>query len=198
MLSASGPTIGEVKRPSDGKHPERMAFIQCVGSRDQKHDYCSSVCCIYANKQAMLTIDHVPDCKPEVFIMDMRAQGKGFDAFYQHAVDRGVSFIRSRPSRIMEDPLTKDLLITWEDERGELHQSRYDMVVLSMGLEPARKGQEAAGRLGHRSQPARLLRPARSSTRSRPAARECSWSARSASPKTSPTRSPRARPPQPG
>ena len=148
MLSASGPTVGEVKRPSDGRHPERMAFIQCVGSRDQKHDYCSSVCCIYANKQAMLTIDHVPDCRPDVFIMDMRAQGKGFDAFYQHAVDRGVSFIRSRPSRILEDPLTKDLLITWEDERGELHQSRYDMVVLSVGLEPARKGQEAAGRLG--------------------------------------------------
>ena len=100
MLSASGPTIGDVKRPSDGAHPHRVAFIQCVGSRDQKHDYCSSVCCIYANKQAMLTIDHVPDCEPEVFLMDMRAQGKGFDAFYQRAVDRGVSFIRSRPSSI--------------------------------------------------------------------------------------------------
>ena len=148
MLSASGPTIGDVKRPSDGAHPHTVAFIQCVGSRDQKHEYCSSVCCIYANKQAMLTIDHVPECKPEVFIMDMRAQGKGFDAFYQRAVDRGVGFIRSRPSSIREDPLTKDLLITWEDEHGELHQSRYDMVVLSIGLEPARKGQEAAGRLG--------------------------------------------------
>jgi heterodisulfide reductase subunit A2 len=148
MLSASGPTIGEVKRPSDDKHPQTIAFIQCVGSRDQNHDYCSSVCCIYANKQAMLTIDHVPDCRPEVFIMDMRAQGKGFDAFYQHAVDRGVGFVRSRPSRIIEDPLTKDLLITWEDEGGKLHQNRYDMVVLSVGLEPARKGQEAAGRLG--------------------------------------------------
>ncbi len=148
MLSASGPTIGEVKRPSDGAHPHKVAFIQCVGSRDQEHDYCSSVCCIFANKQAMLTIDHVPECSPDVFIMDMRAQGKGFDAFYQHAVDRGVNFIRSRPSTIKEDPLTKDLLITWEDEHGELHKSRYDMVVLSTGLEPARKGQEAAGRLG--------------------------------------------------
>ncbi|HLA81689.1 MAG TPA: FAD-dependent oxidoreductase, partial [Thermoleophilia bacterium] len=148
MLSASGPTIGEVKRPSDGAHPHRVAFIQCVGSRDQEHDYCSSVCCIYANKQAMLTIDHVPDCTPEVFLMDMRAQGKGFDAFYQHAVDRGVRFIRSRPSNIREDPLTKDLLITWEDQEGKLQRSRYDMVVLSTGLEPARKGQQAAGRLG--------------------------------------------------
>ena len=64
MLSASGPTMGEVKRASDDRHPKKIAFIQCVGSRDQDHEYCSSVCCMYANKQAMLTIDHVPDCKP--------------------------------------------------------------------------------------------------------------------------------------
>ena len=78
----------------------------------------------------------------------MRAQGKGFDAFYQRAKDKGVSFIRSRPSYIKEDPLTDDLLICWEDEGGKLHESRYDMVVLSAGLEPARKAQEAAGHLG--------------------------------------------------
>ena len=148
MLSASGPTIGDVKRPSDGAHPTRIAFIQCVGSRDQEHQYCSSVCCMFANKQAMLTIDHVPEAKPEVFLMDMRAQGKGFDAFYQRAQERGVSFIRSRPSTIKEDPKTKDLLIDWEDEQGRMQTSKYDMVVLSVGLEPARKAQEAAGRLG--------------------------------------------------
>ena len=148
MLSASGPTVGEVKRPSDGAHPTRIAFIQCVGSRDQEHQYCSSVCCMFANKQAMLTIDHVPEARPEVFLMDMRAQGKGFDAFYQRAVERGVSFIRSRPSTIKEDPKTRDLLITWEDEQGRMQTTRYDMVVLSAGLEPARAAQEAAGRLG--------------------------------------------------
>jgi heterodisulfide reductase subunit A-like polyferredoxin len=148
MLSASGPTTGDVKRPSDGAHPKKVAFIQCVGSRDQEHEYCSSVCCMFANKQAMLTIDHVPDCAPEVFLMDMRAQGKGFDAFYQRAQDKGVKFIRSRPSYIKEDPLSDDLLISWEDEGGRLHESRYDMVVLSAGLEPARKAQEAAGHLG--------------------------------------------------
>ena len=148
MLSASGPTIGDVKRPSDGAHPKKVAFIQCVGSRDQEHEYCSSVCCMFANKQAMLTIDHVPECEPEVFLMDMRAQGKGFDAFYQRALDKGVKFIRSRPSYIKEDPLSDDLLISWEDEGGKLHESRYDMVVLSAGLEPARKAQEAAGHLG--------------------------------------------------
>jgi heterodisulfide reductase subunit A-like polyferredoxin len=148
MLSASGPTTGDVKRPSDGAHPKKVAFIQCVGSRDQEHEYCSSVCCMFANKQAMLTIDHVSDCEPEVFLMDMRAQGKGFDAFYQRALDKGVKFIRSRPSYIKEDPLSDDLLISWEDEGGKLHESRYDMVVLSAGLEPARKAQEAAGHLG--------------------------------------------------
>ncbi|HJW76200.1 MAG TPA: 2Fe-2S iron-sulfur cluster-binding protein, partial [Thermoleophilia bacterium] len=72
MLSASGPSQGEVKRPSDGRHPKSIAFIQCVGSRDQEHEYCSSVCCMFANKQAMLTIDHEPDCEPTVFLMDMR------------------------------------------------------------------------------------------------------------------------------
>ncbi|MGE5229372.1 MAG: FAD-dependent oxidoreductase, partial [Deltaproteobacteria bacterium] len=148
MLSASGPTIGSVQRRSDGAHPKKIAFIQCVGSRDQEHEYCSSVCCMFANKQAMLTIDHEPDCEPTVFLMDMRAQGKGFDAFYQRALDKGVSFIRSRPSYIKEDPLTRDLLISWEDEGGKLHETRYDMVVLSAGLEPARKAQEAAGHVG--------------------------------------------------
>ena len=103
---------------------------------------------MFANKQAMLTIDHVPDCEPEIFLMDMRAQGKGFDAFYQRALDKGVKFIRSRPSYVKEDPLSDDLLISWEDEGGKLHESRYDMVVLSAGLEPARKAQEAAGHLG--------------------------------------------------
>lgn len=147
-LSASGPTVGAVKRRSDGAHPKKIAFIQCVGSRDQDHEYCSSVCCMYANKQAMLTIDHEPDCEPTVFLMDMRAQGKGFDAFYQRALDKGVKFVRSRPSYIKEDPLTHDLLISWEDESGEMRETRYDMVVLSAGLEPSRKAQETAGHLG--------------------------------------------------
>ena len=148
MLSASGPTIGSVQRRDNGKHPKKIAFIQCVGSRDQEHEYCSSVCCSFANKQAMLTIDHEPDCEPTVFLMDMRAQGKGFDAFYQRAIDKGVKFVRSRPSYIKEDPLTGDLLISWEDEAGKMHETRYDMVVLSAGLEPARKAQEAAGHVG--------------------------------------------------
>ncbi len=157
MLSASGPTMGDVKRPSDGEHPTRIAFIQCVGSRDQEHEYCSSVCCMFANKQAMLTIDHVPEAKPEVFLMDMRAQGKGFDAFYQRAQERGVSFIRSRPSTIKEDPLTKDLLIDWEDEQGKMQTER-----VRHGRALGRPRACAQGAGGgrpprHRAQPPRLL-----------------------------------------
>ncbi len=197
MLSASGPTIGEVKRPSDGEHPKKIAFIQCVGSRDQEHEYCSSVCCMFANKQAMLTIDHVPDCEPDVFLMDMRAQGKGFDAFYQRAKDMGVSFIRSRPSYIKEDPLTNDLLISWEDEAGELHTEP-----LRHGRALGRPGACAQGAGGGRRTSASpstgtASASCRSSTRWRRAARASSSSARSASPRTSPTRSPRPRPPRP-
>ncbi len=89
LLSASARPPATSSAARDGAHPKRIAFIQCVGSRDQEHEYCSSVCCTFANKQAMLTIDHEPDCQPEIFLMDMRAQGKGFDAFYQRAVDQG-------------------------------------------------------------------------------------------------------------
>ncbi|MGZ4200350.1 MAG: FAD-dependent oxidoreductase, partial [Thermoleophilia bacterium] len=148
MLSASGPTIGEVRRPSDGAHPKRIAFVQCVGSRDQEHEYCSSVCCMYAVKQAMLTMDHVPDAGVDVFLMDVRAMGKGFDAFYQRSLGMGVRYIRSRPSTIKEDPASRDLQVAWETEDGTLRVDEYDMVVLSVGLEPARKAQEAAGTLG--------------------------------------------------
>jgi heterodisulfide reductase subunit A-like polyferredoxin len=148
MLSASGPNQGEITRPSDGRHPKTIAFIQCVGSRDVAHPYCSSVCCMFANKQAMLTIDHEPDCRPTVFLMDMRAMGKGFDDFYQRALGMGVGFIRSRPSQIREDPATGDALITYEDEAGVLHTGRYDMVVLSVGVEPSRRAQALAGSLG--------------------------------------------------
>ncbi len=161
MLSASGPTIGSVQRRDNGKHPKKIAFIQCVGSRDQEHEYCSSVCCSFANKQAMLTIDHEPDCEPTVFLMDMRAQGKGFDAFYQRAIDKGVKFVRSRPSYIKEDPLTNDLLISWEDEAGKLHETR-----VRHGRALGRPGACAQGAGGgrprrRRPQPARLLRAAR-------------------------------------
>ncbi|HET9723182.1 MAG TPA: FAD-dependent oxidoreductase, partial [Actinomycetota bacterium] len=148
MLSASGPTQGQIGRPSDGRHPRSVAFIQCVGSRDQEHGYCSSVCCMFANKQAMLTLDHEPECEATVFLMDMRAMGKGADAFFRRARDMGVRFVRSRPSSIREDPRTGDPIITWEDAAGALHTDRFDLVVLSVGVEPSRGARATAGALG--------------------------------------------------
>ena len=87
LLSASGPTSGHVQRPSDQRVPKRIAFLQCVGSRDEKHDYCSAVCCMYAAKQAVQAIEHEPDTQVRVFMMDMRAFSKGYEGYYQHGAE---------------------------------------------------------------------------------------------------------------
>jgi heterodisulfide reductase subunit A-like polyferredoxin len=95
MLSASGPTMGHVQRPSDGESPKRIAFLQCVGSRDQSHDYCSSVCCMYAAKEAIMTVEHAraeardgsedAGVHCQVFFMDTRSYSKGYEEYYQRA-----------------------------------------------------------------------------------------------------------------
>ena len=138
-----------------------------------------------------------PTCAPDVFLMDMRAQGKGFDAFYQRAQDMGVNFIRSRPSYIKEDPLTNDLLITWEDEAGTLHDRplRHGR---ALGRPRARAQGAGGGRRTSASPSTATASASCTSTRrSTRAARASSWWARSASPRTSPTRSPRPRPRRP-
>ncbi|MBU1877666.1 MAG: FAD-dependent oxidoreductase, partial [Chloroflexi bacterium] len=137
LLSASGPTGGHITRPSDHEEPQKIAFLQCVGSRDQEHDYCSSVCCMYATKEAMLTLEHVPGVHCQVYQMDMRAFGKGFDAYYRRAQEQGIGYTRSRASRLVEDPKTKDIIIRYQDEEtGDLHEETYGLVVLSVGFEP--------------------------------------------------------------
>ncbi len=137
LLSASGPTGGHIIRPSDHQAPQKIAFLQCVGSRDQEHDYCSSVCCMYATKEAMLTLEHVPGVHCQVFQMDMRAFGKGFDAYYRRAQEQGIGYTRCRASRLFEDPKTKDIIIRYQDEEtGEIREETYGLVVLSVGFEP--------------------------------------------------------------
>ena len=137
LLSASGPTGGHVVRPSDHQVTKKIAFLQCVGSRDQEHDYCSSVCCMYATKEAMLTLEHVPGVHCEIYQMDMRAFGKGFDAYYRRAQELGIGYTRCRASRLFEDPKTKDVIIRYQDEEtGELREEAYGLVVLSVGFEP--------------------------------------------------------------
>jgi heterodisulfide reductase subunit A-like polyferredoxin len=136
MLSASGPTMGHVQRPSDQKPPHRIAFLQCIGSRDQSHDYCSAVCCMYATKEAMIAKEHHPELDVHVFMMDMRAFSKGYWSYFERARNRyGVEYHRCRISAILEDPTTGDLVLRSLQETGELLNERFDLVVLSVGME---------------------------------------------------------------
>jgi len=151
LLSATGPTAGHVERPSDGVVPRKVAWIQCVGSRDQRlgHDYCSGVCCMFATKQAIIAKDHHAELEPTIFYMDIRAHGKGFDGYYQRAKDRyGVRYLRSQVSRIDEMPDTGELVLGYIDEAGGFTRESFDMVVLSTGLQPTESVKELAATLG--------------------------------------------------
>ncbi|MHC4445624.1 MAG: FAD-dependent oxidoreductase [Planctomycetota bacterium] len=149
ILSASGPTGGKILRPSDGKHPKSLAFIQCVGSRDSgcDNDYCSSVCCMAAAKEAILAKEHEPALDITIFFLDLRAFGKDFDRFYERAKNQlGVRFIRSFISRTYEMPGTRNLRLVHMDENMKQTEQEFDMVVLSLGLEPNASLREQAGR----------------------------------------------------
>ncbi|MFW6127517.1 MAG: FAD-dependent oxidoreductase, partial [Thermodesulfobacteriota bacterium] len=150
ILSASGPFAGHLVRPSDKTEPQKIAWLQCVGSRDVKyHSYCSSVCCMYAIKEAVIAKEHAGeglDCA--IFFMDMRTFGKDFELYYNRArEEQGVRFIRSRIHSI--DPAeNNDLAITYLDEQGELQHETFNMVVLSVGMEIAEDVKKLAQNLG--------------------------------------------------
>ena len=149
--SASGPYGGQVQRPGDGKEPKRVAWIQCVGSRDASigRDYCSYVCCMYAAKQAIIAKEHLPGLEASIFFMDIRAQGKGFDRYYERAKNQhGVRYVRSMPSRLLEEPKTGDLALQYFNDQDELIEETFDLVVLSVGLVPHPAGVELAHSLG--------------------------------------------------
>ena len=138
IMSATGPYFGTILRPSDGDIPEKIAFIQCVGSRDEHcgNEYCSSVCCMYSIKEAVIAKEHTSQVKPSIFFMDMRAFGKEFDEYYNRAANEwGVRFVRSRVAAIGEDPKTKNLKIKYV-EGGEPKEEEFQMVVLAVGLRP--------------------------------------------------------------
>ena len=149
LLSASGPTLGHVKRPSDGKEPKRIAFLQCIGSRDQNHDYCSAVCCMYATKEAVIAKEHDPDLDIHVFFMDMRAYSKGYWSYFERAQERyGINFTRCRPSSLHQNQNTQDLILTYQDQDGFSQTESFDLVVLSVGMEISPVVQELGRRLG--------------------------------------------------
>ena len=140
LINASGPTLGHLLRLSDGKIPKKIAFLQCVGSRDEKMGvpYCSRICCMYAMKNAILIKEHHPDTEVTIYYTDIRAFGKGFAEFYDMAEDRfDVNFVRGKVGEILEDPETKNLIIRVENtETEEFLEEEYDMVVLSSGIVP--------------------------------------------------------------
>jgi heterodisulfide reductase subunit A len=143
ILSASGPLGGHVVRPSDGEIPKKVAFLQCVGSRDEKSNkYCSAVCCMYATKEAIIAKEHNESLEPTIFFMDMRTYGKGFERFYNRAqAEYGIRYVRSRVPCIEENG-TQDLILTYEREDGKIQTEEFDMVILSVGLEPPRSNEE--------------------------------------------------------
>lgn len=151
ILSASGPYMGIIMRPSDGEIPRKIAFIQCVGSRDEQvgNNYCSSVCCMYSTKEAIVAKEHNPDLDCRIFFMDMRAFGKGFDDYYTRAQDEyGIKYTRCRTSEVLEVPETKNLLIRYVDEGGEVKEEEFDLVVLAVGLRPPKDAEELKRKFG--------------------------------------------------
>ncbi len=148
LLSASGPTSGHITRLSDHEEPKRIAFLQCVGSRDKDHDYCSSICCMYATKEAMLALDHVPGVECHIFQIDMRAFSKGFDAYFERGKALGIQYHRCKISSLKEDPITRQLMIDYASDDGKLERQRFDLVVLSVGMERPAGVQELAEVVG--------------------------------------------------
>jgi heterodisulfide reductase subunit A-like polyferredoxin len=155
MLSASGPFAGVVQRPSDGRHPRKVAWIQCVGSRDAScgQGYCSSVCCMYATKEAVIAREHDAGIEPTIFYIDIRAFGKGFDEYIERAEgEQGVRYVRSLVSSVREVPGTGDLRVTYAafqaDGKPEPREEVFDLVVLSTGLKPTEAATGLARRLG--------------------------------------------------
>ncbi|MGC9334323.1 MAG: FAD-dependent oxidoreductase, partial [Anaerolineae bacterium] len=134
LLSASGPTRGHITRLSDHAEPKRIAFLQCIGSRDKDHNYCSSICCMYATKEAMLALDHVPGVECHIFQIDMRAFSKGFDAYFERGKQRGIHYHRCKISALKEHPKTHEILVDYVQD-GRLEHQKFDLVVLSVGVE---------------------------------------------------------------
>ncbi len=151
LTSASGPTEGELKRPSDGKIPSNTAFIQCVGCRDFKNKpYCSSVCCMCATKEAILAYEHQPGTKSTIFYMDLRAVGKRFQEYVTRAKEEyNVTYVRGRPGRIEVNPENGNPIIWHEDTTtGETKPFETELVILSQAMTPSGGIERLASILG--------------------------------------------------
>jgi len=150
LLSSFGPTSGKVLRPSDYKKPKKIGWIQCVGSRSEQqgYPYCSRVCCMYATKEASIVKESNPEIDITIYYMDIRAYGKDFQQYYDHAKKLGVKYIRGRPSNIYENN-DKSLTIRYRDTlSGEIKDDKVDLLVLSTSIIPAKGNKKLAEILG--------------------------------------------------
>jgi heterodisulfide reductase subunit A len=153
LLSASGPGMGHLMRRSDRTEPHKIAWIQCVGSRNTNrcdNGYCSSVCCMYAIKQTIVTAEHAKGGKIEqtVFFMDMRSPGKQFERYYEDAKEKGVRFLRCRPHSIEADRGGYGVRLRYVTEEGKVCEESFDMAVLSTGLQAPKDNQQLAAIFG--------------------------------------------------
>jgi len=151
IMCASGPTKGEILRPSDRKHPHRIAFVLCVGSRNTCSKlYCSKFCCMYATKEAIMTKEHAPETEILIYYNDLRAIGKNHSEFIENAgLEQGITYIKGLPSKIYEDPETRDLIIRNVDVKtGEVKFERVDMAVLFPAVIPSKGTTEVSKLIG--------------------------------------------------
>ena len=149
LVSAGGPTQGHIRRPSDGKEPKQVAFIKCVGSRDDTKgkSYCSRACCMYTAKHAYQVKTKIEDSEAYVFYMDVRTAGKNYEEFYQRALNEGATFIRGRVSKIY--PKGDKLVLKSEDTLiGRPIEVEVDMVVLATAMVPSQGSLELAKTIG--------------------------------------------------
>ena len=149
LASRSGPTEGIIIRPSDSNIPKSIAWLQCVGSRDQENAFCSSICCMYATKEAILAKQRLGDTQCSIFIMDERAFNKEYSAYFENARNKHkIQYNRCRVSAILQDPETHDLILHYADPNGTLHKEHFEMVVLATGLQPPESARQLSGVLG--------------------------------------------------
>ncbi len=150
-LSASGPTEGHIQRLTDGEEARKIAFIHCAGSRDTRNDcnYCSAVCCMYSIKQALVTREHSDEIEAiDLYYMDIRAYGKGFESYYNTAeATEGINFRRNRVARLEEDQENGEIIVKGLDDQGRFSEEKYDLVVLGVGLQPNKEVTEMMKRL---------------------------------------------------
>ena len=151
LINASGPTHGHLKCAPDGRRPKKIAFIQCVGSRDVRRcQWCSSVCCMVSIKSAMLANEHYPDLESYIFYSDLRVFSKRFYEYSKRGEkDYKIKYIHARPGEIREDKRSKNLIIYYEDEeKGKIEELEVEMVILATPIMPARDVERIANITG--------------------------------------------------